>query len=409
MCRRPIDDYRWLVCDDAVRWLDAAADDAAPLVAQTARLRKTLGAERAHLVLEQVELRKRGLAKFRRAGRMFFTRQGLEQATDQFVAAYKAGRFPQGSPVADLCCGIGGDLVELAGRGPAVGVDRDPVTALLAEANLRGLSQFSRSEIGTVPFRNQVRVADVSEVSLDQFAAWHIDPDRRPAGRRTTRPELHEPEPAVIRQLFQAVGDAAVKLAPAAVVPDDWAASAELEWISRDRQCRQLVAWFGHLATEPGRRRATVLAPPDSQRATAIRTLVGEPGCRLPVAPKIARYVFDPDPAVLAAGLTAAVAAEHGLAAASAAASYLTGDASPGDPALAAFEVTDVLPLDLKRLRRLIEARGIGRLEIKKRGVPIRPEDLRRRLRLRGPDAAVLLIAPVAGRVTAILARRPAS
>jgi hypothetical protein len=76
------------------------------------------------------------------------------------------------------------------------------------------------------------------------------------------------------------------------------------------------------------------------------------------------------------------------------------------DPALSSFEVTDVLPFDRKRLKRLLESRGIGRLEIKKRGVRDDPEPLRRRLRLRGDDSAVLLLAPLGRTVAAILARR---
>ncbi len=67
---------------------------------------------------------------------MFFATRPLEQATDEVVAAYKAGRFPPGRLMVDFCCGIGGDLLALASRGPVLGVDRDPVLALLAGANL---------------------------------------------------------------------------------------------------------------------------------------------------------------------------------------------------------------------------------------------------------------------------------
>ena len=63
---------------------------------------------------------------------MFFTRLGLEQATDAWVARYKATRFPAGQLLADLCCGIGGDLMALSERGPTRGVDRDPVAAICA-------------------------------------------------------------------------------------------------------------------------------------------------------------------------------------------------------------------------------------------------------------------------------------
>jgi len=106
-----LEDYRWLVSDAAKPWLvrvrDELVDARGPTVALLSRLRKDLSTDRAHLVVEQCELRERAREKFSLAERMFFTRKGLEQATDEQVAAVKAARFPAGA-VADLCCGIGG-------------------------------------------------------------------------------------------------------------------------------------------------------------------------------------------------------------------------------------------------------------------------------------------------------------
>ena len=391
-----LDDYRWLV-SEGPSWIAQVAADSQPLVVQATRLRKRLSARRTHLVLEQVELRERAREKFLdAAGQMFFTRVGLEQATDQFVARYKASRFPIGQPVADLCCGIGGDLLGLATRGPAVGVDLDPITALLADTNLAAVTGDQGSK---------VRVEDVAASDLRAFAAWHMDPDRRPQGRRTTQVEFYEPPLPVIQQMLQSASNAALKLAPAAEVPEAWAEDAELEWISRDRQCRQLVAWFGGLITAPGKRRATIIANPPNRPLVA-RTLLGTEDQWIPVADAIGRYVFDPDAAVLAAKLVGTLATEHRLTALGPSVAYLTGDAAICDPALACFEVTDVLPFDLKRLKQVLRSRGVGQLEIKKRAVRHEPEQLRRQLGLSGNHAAVLLLAPVGGHVTAILAQR---
>ena len=66
-----------------------------------------------------------------------------------------------------------------------------------------------------------------------------------------------------------------------------------------------------------------------------------------------------------------------------------------------------MLPLRNSQTCRAICANArIGQLEIKKRGVDIDPEKLRRELKLRGDNAATLLITRVAGRPTAILAQR---
>jgi predicted RNA methylase len=396
-----IADYRWLIRDDAAHWLEQAANDSRALVARVAGLRKSLSAVQARLVLEQVELRRRAVVKFPHAGQMFFTRKGLEQSTDFWVAAYKAARFPRAEPAADLCCGIGGDLAALALRGPAVGVDRDPVMALLAKANLQALGGGGASASG------RVCSAEVRDFSLAEFSAWHIDPDRRPAGRRTTRVELHDPDSAVITRLLTGCSDAAIKLAPAAEFPGIWGGEAEAEWIGRDRQCRQLVVWLGRLARHPGRRCATILTHQTGGADVFARTVVGGDAPTVALVSVLGRYVLEPDPAVLAAGLAGTLAAEHRLDALMPDGGYLTGDhAVIDDPALACFEVLESLPFDLKRLKQLLAARDVGPLEIKKRGVAEDPQAIRKRLVLRGTQPAVLLIAPLGSSVTAMVCRR---
>jgi hypothetical protein len=382
-----IADYEWLTGGAARALLHDVAESGRPLHATVERLRGRVSRARTHLLLEQVELRRRGEAKFTRAGRMFFTQLGLEQATDEWVAAYKAERFADGGPVADLCCGIGGDLCALAAQGRAVGVDRDPVAAHFAAANSGA----------------EVHAADALEFDLSDVAALHIDPDRRPGGRRTTSLEFCEPDLAAMEQLLAQMPDAAAKLAPAAKVPDAWAERCELEWISRGRECRQLIAWHGLLAHSPGSRRATVLP---AAVGAAPRTITGEADQPIALTNDIESYVFDIDPAVLAAGLKGALAATHGLSVLGARAGYLTGKRPAEDAALSCFAVADVLPLQLRKIAAYLHERAIGQLEIKKRGVDIDPEKLRRDLKLVGDHAATLLITRVGGRPTAILARR---
>lgn len=102
-----------------------------------ARRKLTLTPEQAGIAAEQIHLRKKAEAKFpKNAPKMLFTAVGLEQSTDQWIARYKAAKFPKNLPAADICCGIGGDLCALAMRGPALGVDLNPVTAAAAAHNL---------------------------------------------------------------------------------------------------------------------------------------------------------------------------------------------------------------------------------------------------------------------------------
>jgi hypothetical protein len=404
-----IADYQWLIGAEAARYLEELAARETPLHTLVTRLRRHLSLERTHLLIEQMELRRRAAEKFSNPGRMFFTRTSLEQATDEHVARYKATRFAQkrageqspsasaGRParIVDLCCGIGGDLIALTERGSVTAVDRNPIVALLAAANLRSMNYHAK-----------VVACDVAEFAIDNFSAWHIDPDRRAGGRRTTSLELCEPNLGTMERLLIRAPHAAVKLAPATKVPATWAevaAATELEWISRGGECRQLVAWHGNLAKTPGQRRATILA---ATPGSPPRTLTGIGDQAVELREQVDQYIFDMDPAVLAAQLKPAIATEHNISALSHGPTYLTGPKAIFDSALTCFRVDEVLPFRAKSLAALLRERRIGRLEIKKRGIEISPEALRRELKLRGDHVATLLVTPVAGRPTAVLASR---
>jgi hypothetical protein len=413
-----LDDYCWLVDSAAEKWLNdahSAVIDAVPLIQLATRLRKNLSAERAHLILQQIELRRKAEDKFPWARRMFFTPLGLEQATDSWVAAYKAARFTAGHCVADLCCGIGGDLLALADRASTVmAIDRNPVATTLAEANLRAVCIVE----GCDP-RHAVKfeVRDVADAVplLNDAAALHIDPDRRASGRRTTKIQLHDPGPDVLERLLSACPNICIKLAPATDVEERIWADAELEWISRGRQCRQLVAWFGTPAQQPGQRRATIVRrvaaegkhfPYDA--STDNETFVGDPNLQAPVVKQIGLYLLEPDAAVLAAKLEGAIAAHHNLSAITPTIAYFTADHPIRSHLLDCFEVQGVMTYRVSILRHWLAVRNIGRLEVKKRGVPLDPENVRRELLAgaHGSEEMTLLLARIDGQITAILAKR---
>jgi hypothetical protein len=394
-----IEDYRWLLSGAGERWLAAAGEEMAAggqlSVSAMARLRKDLSAEQAHLVVEQIELRKRAQEKFSLAERMFFTRKGLEQATDEQIAKYKAARFPPGQLIMDLCCGIGGDLIALAMGRDCLGADRDEVCVLLAQRNCEVYR-------GSAKVFQEMAEQAVARVGSSQ--AWHIDPDRRPANRRTTRAEFFEPSLALLEQMLKVNPKGAIKLAPATEAPANWREVVELEWIGSRGECRQQVAWFGNLARSPGQQAATIVDAPG-----APRTVIGQADERVPIAPQLGRYLYEPHAAVLAAKLTATLCREHGLEAVAAGVAYLTGDKLVDDPALDGFEILDVLPLERKQLKSYCREHAIGRLEVKKRGVEIEPEQLRREVIGVGDEERTLLVSRVGEQVRVMVARRVAA
>ncbi|WP_246354878.1 THUMP-like domain-containing protein [Nocardioides ungokensis] len=63
------------------------------------------------------------------------------------------------------------------------------------------------------------------------------------------------------------------------------------------------------------------------------------------------------------------------------------------------------LPYREKPLRAALRERRIGRLTIKKRGVDVVPDELRKRLDLTGDAEATIVLTRVAGSGTALLVR----
>jgi hypothetical protein len=317
---------------------------------------------------------------------MYFTPDGLEQSTRREVSAHRAARIALARPssVVDLGCGIGGDLVALARTGvTTAGVDLDPVRVAVAQANLDGLD-----------LPGAVALRDATELDLAPFAIAFADPARRSGRGRVFDVDSYTPPWTFVERLL--IRPACVKTAPG--IPHERVPpGVEAEWVSFGGELKEAVLWSPQLATT--RRRATLVAP----RGLATLTSEDDPG-NAPVG-HVGRFLYEPDGAVIRAGLVTAVAGlvagrlvdEH--------IAYVTADAPAPTPYARGFEVLEELPYQEKQLRAALRQRGIGRLTIKKRGVAVVPEQLRRRLALRGDAEATLVLTRVAGKGKALLVR----
>ncbi|WP_184350378.1 class I SAM-dependent methyltransferase [Streptomyces olivoverticillatus] len=370
-----------LLTDEGRRLLDELRDhDPAQELATATRLRREHSAELVSAALGQARLRQRAVAKFgaEDAYRMYFTPHGVEQSTRAEVAAYRARRFAALGVrrLADLCCGIGGDAIALARAGISVlAVDRDPLTceAVRANAEALGLSELI-----------EVRCADVADIDTSGYDAVFVDPARRGGRGRIFDPEAYSPPLSWAVEAARKAPYAALKIAPGVpheAVPDE----AEAEWISDGGDVKEAVLWFG---TEPGARRATLLPGGAS--------LTGR-GLPDPAVRPVGRYLYEPDGAVIRAHLVAEAAEELAGGLIDGTIAYVTSDELRATAYAAAYEITDVLPFNLKKLKALVRERGIGVVVIKKRGSAVEPEDLRKKLKPTGPNSCVIVLTRVAG------------
>ncbi|HEY8291707.1 MAG TPA: class I SAM-dependent methyltransferase [Thermomicrobiales bacterium] len=375
-------DGQRLLAEIAVRGLT----EANTLTLATA-LRHRYPAPLVAAAMTQVRLRARARTKFGDdAARMYFTQAGLEQATSALIAAHRAIRYRAVYRVADLCCGIGGDLRALANGHTVLAVDRDPLTAAIATENMCALGLANCVT---------VRCDDVMTVDLMGYDAAFLDPARRIGGRRVFNVADYQPPWSFITALVGRVGTVGVKVAPGiphALVPPD----AEAEWVSLNGDVKEAALWFGALRTEGVRHRATLL--PSGATLTATTR---EPP---PAAPPH-RYLYEPDGAVIRAHLVAEVAARINGTLLDPTIAYITSDTLTDTPFARPYIIEDAMPFGLKRLRAYLRARGIGHVVIKKRGSPLTPEALINDLRLSGSDHRILFLTKVAGKHTVLIGK----
>ncbi|WP_448810929.1 THUMP-like domain-containing protein [Agromyces bauzanensis] len=386
-----------LLSPEGLRLLDSMPewDTKADIVRTVARLRAE-----GHppglvaTVLSQSRLRAKARAKFGEfASRMLFTEAGLEQATRLRVAALHAGRFARAGVghVADLGCGIGGDALALAAIDLEVtAADADEVTAAIAAYNL-------------TPFP-KVRVlhARAEDVPLGGIGGAWLDPARRVTSGGTTRRLADAADYSPSLDFAFGLADrmpVGVKLGPGTdrdVIPP----GAEAQWVSVDGDVVELSVWLGSVA-RPGIRRAALVIRDDG---AAELTAAGDSE-DAPVGP-VGDYLYEPDGSVIRARLIGDLARANGAWMISAGIAYLTADTPFDSPFARGFRVLEHLPADERHLRQALAARGIGTLEIKKRGVDVDPAALRTRLKLRGDERATIVLTREEGRHVTLLVER---
>ena len=349
------------------------------------RLRRQFSDELVRAAVSLHELRKRAKTKFTRAPSMWFDRRGLEQSTSEPVAHHKAKRFDDA--VWDLCSGIGGDAIALAERCVVTAVDLNPAACLRTQWNAEAYEVASRIES---------RCADVLKLG-SMSGLVHIDPDRRSGSEgKASRIEDYAPNPAELVELMSRCRGGAIKVGPATnfggKFPD-----TEIELISLHGECKEATVWFGDLA---GRQPFRATALPSGE------TIAGHPLDAVATVAPLGRYVYDPDPAVVRAGLIDVVAESLSLNRLDGAEEYLTADELVRSPFLHAFEVLAELPHNERDLRAWLRTSDFGQIEIKCRHIPVQAETLRRRLPLPGDQPGVVIIARIDGKSRTICARR---
>ena len=351
-------------------------------------LSRSYPSEVAQAALETAILRQEAADKFSHASQMYFTRTALEQASNEALARWRARRYDGAAGVLDLGCSIGSDSLALAEVAPVVGIDYDPLRLSLARANLQSVKRSFDAHFVQANLRAALPLAG----SLKNWGVF-FDPGRRQGGRRIRSVADYQPPLETIKGWLPDLPAVGVKLSPAVNLEELADYPGEIEFISLRGALKEAVLWLGSFKSAA--RRATLLP-------TGV-TLSGEPRTGGPIGPP-QRYIYEPDPAVLRAGLVLDLAAELGAHQLDADIAYLTADQQVDTPFARSWEVEAWFPFQLKRLRAYLREKQVGQVVIKKRGSPLEPERLARQLKLQGDQARVIFLTHLDGRPIVIVA-----
>jgi hypothetical protein len=369
------------------------------------RLRSRYPADLVSAALGMSELRCRARTKFGRADRMYLTRDGLEQSSGESLARHRARRYAGSGRIADLCTGIGGDLIGLAGA-PGVdevlAVDRVPLHLRMAALNAvaHGVGAAVRTEC-----------VDVRDADLAGVRAVFVDPARRASGRRL-RTGDSEPPLSWCAQLAERVAGVGVKAAPGldrGTVPHGW----EVEFVAVGRELKEAVLWSPSLASASTR--ATILPPgppvpsgsggasvPGGKPVPGGHEFLAVPGdpvdCRPP-----GEYLLDPNPAITRAGLVEDLARTLDAWKIDPMIAFLSSDRRLSSPFGRSLKVLDSGPWRERELAARLKALGIGSVDIRRRGLAGDVDALRRKLKLPPGRPATLVMTRVADQPWALI------
>lgn len=305
-------------------------------------------------------------------GEWLMDHDSAQQATPPAVAAYRAQFLRERGVdlVHDLTCSIGTEGQAYA-PGTYVGSDLDASRVAMAQHNIA--HPVFRADALTTTTSAQVCIAD---------------PARRQGGTRITRLDQLLPPP---QALLDTHGEMAIKCAPG-IDHSEWDGLACV--VSLDGGVKETCLYTPGLGTG---KRAVILSTSPAVAPDVIEDDI--PEHELPDAGPIGRFLIDPDGAIVRAGLVRHYAAREGLHQLDPRIAYLTGDHLP--EGTSGFEFIELVPM--KKLKAAMSAHDVGSLEILVRGQDVDPDQLRKKLKLKGSTAKTLVVTRIGAKGVAVL------
>lgn len=322
------------------------------------------------LTLER--LRKNALKRIENSDKYLFTTKGVEQSSSSQIATYHAELFSRNSIIADLCCGNGIDLVHIAENKKSVYAIDYSNTALYC-------SRYNA-------MMNNLNTIDFLNIKAEEFDCEvdgvFIDPDRRPEERRVIQGDDISPSFNEIIKIIEKFKNVVVKLSPvfdyqleSIAGPHTW------EFVSEDRVLKEILLCTGTFATSNILKKAVILP---NTTFLENKNSVG--------ITEIKNYVYDPDPAIIRSGLVQDLAFVLDASLINKHLSILTSNNLISSQYVKSYHVLKYFHYSKKTLQKYIYDNQIGKLVIKVRGFPDRPNQILQKLKLKGASNGLVYL-----------------
>jgi SAM-dependent methyltransferase len=339
--------------------------------------------------IEIVLLRKKLLEEGAWTQKGLFHRQAVEQRSHPVIAAHRSERFRGRKHILEIGTGLGFDTAALAKVAERVtSLEANDETAEMARWNL-GLQERKNVTVITGRAEDVLQRLDIS-----QFDALFSDPARRDErGRRFSNPEQYLPSLSFLLSL-PVHGVLGIKLSPGVNLSIAGENNFGREWIGNEGECKEQVLW-----RDAGVRDGSVVCCESGERWEPASNREPAQLIESPLEALSGSFLVEPHSALLRSGMLSYFFQQHSIQLIDPSIAYGISRARPFRTAfIRSFVILSAEVFQWRRTQEKLALLGWGKeVDIKKRGFPLEPDEVRKKLKLkkRGNGEGTLILSRI--------------
>lgn len=356
-------------------------------------------------ILIRVRFLQRGLKKFPRASQMQYEESSIAQSSSMDIAQYRTWKvYTKLEKITfsiDLCGGIGGDAIAAGLRWKVVVIEKDPQIFDMLDHNLK-VYNVQNNVTGILGDIYDLLAQQKFQEEIANADFIFFDPSRRGEGHRTVKIEEYIPPLSLIEQILPYNQNICVKIAPGVDIPHI-PYECDIEVVSLKGEVKEIMLWFGDLRESPEVQH--IIATKLPEKLTLKKELHKYTETSVDLLSNLKKYLYEPDPAAVKAHLINELATTFDLTTLHPQVAYLSGDKYVNTPWLKTYQILDSCPVDLPRIKKILEKEGIHRIDCKARGLTLDLHKFQKQLKSKGKNIGLVIFTWVNNKKTAIIAQ----